>query len=105
MTLDLVLDGEPLRAQAELRYLSAPDGWVFSVRDGADGELLVNQIPLRASGEELLDLLRPFRHLRGGKGLGALYCLRGADDPDGGDPGRDTLTDFRLFWADIGEET
>ena len=80
-TLDVVIDGEDFHAQVVLRYLPAPDQWFVSIWDHAAGELLVNMIPLICSYGELNDLLCPFRHLRGGKGVGSLVCLRGTDEP------------------------
>ena len=109
MTLDLVIDGEPFHAQAELRYLPAPDQWFVSIWDHAAGELLVNMIPLVCSCGEVNDLLLPFRHLRGGKGLGSLMCLRGTDEPSPADPAGDKLAEFQLLWSDtydgIGQES
>ena len=100
LTLDLEIDGEPFHVQAEIRYLPAPDRWFLSLRDHAAGELLVNMIPLICSYEEVNDLLLPFRHLRDGKGLGSLLCLRGTDEPSTPDPTENNLTDFQLLWGD-----
>ncbi len=100
MTLDLVIDGEPFHAQVEIRYLPAPDQWVVSIRDHSAGGLRVNMIPLICSRGEVNDLLAPFRFLRGGKGLGSLYCLRNTDDPATPDPSYGNLTEFRLVWGD-----
>ena len=99
-TIDLTLDGEDFHAQAELRCLPAPDCWVLSIRDHSTGELLVNMIPLICSCGEANDLLLPFRHLRGGKGLGTLLCLRGTEEPSTPDPSKDNLTDFQIIWGD-----
>ncbi len=99
-TLDLAIDGEMFHAQAEIRYLPAPDRWVVSIRDHASGELLVNMIPLICSFGEVNDLLRPFRHLRDGKGLGSLICLRGTDEPSTPDPSGDNLQEFKICWSD-----
>ena len=99
-TLDVVLDGEPFHAQAEIRYLPATDRWYVSIRDHASGELLVNMIPLVCSGGEINDLLAPFRFLRNGKGLGSLLCLRGTDEPSTPDPTEKNLTEFQLLWGD-----
>ena len=74
-TLDLFIDGEAFHAQIEIRYLPAPDQWYLSIWDHALGKMLVNQIPLICSYEQLNDLLMPFRHLRDGKGMGSLFCL------------------------------
>ena len=100
MTLDLIIDGEAFHAQAELRYLSAPDQWVVTIRDHSTGDLLVNMIPLICSYGEVNDLLLPFRHLRDGKGLGSLFCLRGTDEPSTPDPSKDNLTEFQILWSD-----
>ena len=100
MTLDLTIDGEAFHAQAELRYLPAPDQWVVTIRDHSTGDLLVNMIPLICSYGEVNDLLLPFRHLRDGKGLGSLFCLRGTDEPSTPDPSKDNLVEFQVIWGD-----
>ena len=100
MTLDVVIDGEEFHAQAEIRYLPAPDQWVVSIWDHSSGELLVNMIPLVCSYEEVNDLLAPFRFLRGGKGLGSLICLWGTDEPSTQDPTGTNLNEFQLIWTD-----
>ncbi len=100
MTLDAVIDGEPFHMQLELRYLPAPDRWFVSIRDHADGELLVNQVPLVCSYGQANDLLEPFRHLRQGKGLGTLLCLRTADRPSTPDPAGGNLQEFTVILSD-----
>ena len=100
-TLDLVIDGEAFHAQVELRYLPAQDQWYLSIWDHSGSELLVNMIPLICSFGEPNDLLAPFRHLRGGKGLGSLLCLKGTDEPATPDPAEGNLTDFQVLWGDI----
>ena len=99
-TVDLTIDGAAFHARLEVRYLSAPDQWVISIWDDASSELLVNQIPLICSYGEVNDLLAPFRHLRDGKGLGSLLCLRGTDEPSTPDPAGNNLTEFQLVWGD-----
>ena len=123
-TLDLSIDGEAFHAQIEIRYLPAPDQWYLSIWDHALGEMLVNQIPLICSYEQLNDLLLPFRHLRDGKGMGTLFCLhpsgrngkeshahrgrcagsRTARDMDNhsvrADPAKGNLTEFQVLWGD-----
>ena len=99
-TVDLTVDGMALHARVELRYLSAPDRWVISVRDNASSMLLVNQIPLVCSYGELNDLLLPFHHLRDGAGLGSLFVLRDTDEPSSADPAKDNLTEFIMLWGD-----
>ena len=99
-TLDLVIDGEPLQVQMEFRYLPAPDQWFVSIRDQASGELLVNMIPLICSYGAPNDLLRPFRHLRDGKGLGSLLCLKGTDAPSTTDPSEKNLSEFQVLFCD-----
>ena len=99
-TLDVVIDGEEFHAQMELRYMPAADQWFVSIWDHAAGELLVNMIPLVCSYGEPNDLLRPFRHLRNGKGVGSLLCLRGTDEPSTRDPGENNLAEFQLLWSD-----
>ena len=100
MTLDVAVDGEEFHAQVEVRYLPAPDRWVVSIWDHAAGELLVNMIPLVCSCGEKNDLLLPFRHLRGGKGLGSLLCLRATDDPGTADPAKGNLAEFQVIYCD-----
>ena len=56
--------------------------------------------PRRNSYGEVNDLLLPFRHLRGGKGLGSLFCLRGTDEPSTADPAEGNLTEFVIVWSD-----
>ena len=99
-TVNVQIDGTALQAQIEIRYLPAPDQWVISIWDHSNGELLVNMIPLICSYDDPNDLLVPFRHLRDGKGMGSLFCIRGTDDPSTQDPGKNNLTDFKLFWGD-----
>ena len=100
-TLDLTIDGEAFHAQIEIRYLPAPDQWVLSIWDHALGEMLVNQIPLICSYEQLNDLLLPFRHLREGKGMGSLFCLRpGGRNSKELDPEKGNLTEFQVLWGD-----
>ena len=84
----------------ELRYLPAPDRWVASIWDHAGGELLVNMIPLICSYGQVNDLLAPFRHLRNGKGLGSLFCLRGTDEPSTPDPAGGNLAEFQVILSD-----
>ena len=100
MTLNVTLDGEPMQAQVEIRYLPAPDQWFFSLRDHATGEMLVNMIPLICSRGEVNDLLLPFRHLREGKGVGSLICLRAGEETAKPDPARESLRAFELIWSD-----
>ena len=76
-TMNLSIDGEEFHAQVEIRYLPAAGQWFVSIWDHSCSELLVNMIPLVCSYGEPNDLLLPFRHLRDGKGLGSLFCLRG----------------------------
>ena len=104
MTLDVTIDGEAFHAQAEVRFLPAPDQWYVSIRDHASGELLVNQVPLVCSREAENDLLAPFRHLRGGKGVGALFCTGGPDGNAGEDPTEKNLTDYQVLFCGDDEE-
>ena len=98
-TLDLTLEGEPFQARVELRYFPAPDQWMLSLWDHASGELLVRQIPLICSLGEVNDLFAPFAHLRDGRGLGSLWVMRAAEDPETPDPAESTLKQFRVFWG------
>ena len=99
-TADVEIDGDPFHAQISVRWLPAAGRWFLSVRDHASGELLVNQVPLVCSYGPLNDLMFPFAHLRSGKGLGSLFCLRNADSTVAGDPGRDNLAEFSLLFGD-----
>ena len=99
-TVDLSIDGEPFHAQAELRYLEAPDQWFLSLRDQSNGELLVHMIPLICSYGQVNDLLAPFRHLRDGRGLGSLFCIRNTDAPATPDPSEQNLNEFRILFGD-----
>ena len=98
--LDLSPDGFPLHARVELRYLPAPDFWVFSIWNDATGEQLISQIPLRCSYGRINDLLAPFRYLRQGRGLGSLFVLKNTDIPDTPDPSSDNLSQFLILWGD-----
>ncbi len=99
-TLDVEIDGEEFHAQMELRYMPDANQWFVSIWDHAAGELLVNMIPLVCSYGEPNDLLRPFRHLRNGKGVGSLLCVRGTDEPSTRDPEENNLAEFQLLWSD-----
>ena len=99
-TLDMSIDGVAFHARIEIRYLSAPDGWVISVWDNSSGELLINQIPLVCSYGEVNDLFLPFRHLRNGRGMGSLFVLRNTDAPRTADPAAGNLTEFMIFFGD-----
>lgn len=100
MTLDLTLDGDPFHARIEVRCLPAPDLWVLSLWDNANGELLLNQIPLICSYGEINDLAAPFRHLRDGKGVGSLFVIRATDEPTSENPGKSNLTQFKILLGD-----
>ncbi len=99
-TVDMAIDGAPLHARVELRYLSAPDRWVISIRDNASSELLISQVPLVCSCGELNDLLLPFRHIRDGAGAGSLFVIRNTYLPSSADPAKGNLTEFSLLWGD-----
>ena len=99
-TLDMVIDGEPLQARVEIRYFPAPDKWMVSIWDHSSGEQLVTMLPLLCSFGVVNDLLLPFRHLRSGRGLGSLLCLRGTEEPTTPDPTGENLIMFQLLWGD-----
>ena len=98
-SLSMTLEGDPFEARFELRYFPAPDRWMVSLWDHASGELLANQIPLICSYGEVNDLFAPFRHLRGGKGLGSLWVMRAVDAPDTPDPAETTLKQFNIIYG------
>ena len=100
-TLDLEIDGNPFHARVEIRYLPAPDCWVLSIWDDSTGELLINQIPLICSYGEVNDLLRPFGHIREGRGLGSLFVIRDTDEPSTMDPAKGNLMEFNILWGDV----
>ena len=99
-TLDMVIDGVPLQARVEVRYFPAPDKWMASIWDHSSGKQLVNMIPLVCSYGIMNDLLLPFRHLRGGTGIGNLFVLRAVDEPKTADPAGETLSEFNVLWGD-----
>ena len=102
--VDVELDGAPMRAKVEIRYLEAPDQWVISIADHETGEELVRQVPLVCSYGEINDLLGAFGHLRNGVGIGSLFVLKNTDKPDTEDPGKDTLKQFQILWGDKYDE-
>ena len=97
---DVAPDGTPLHARIEIRYLAAAGRWVVSIFDHATATLLANQVPLVVSSGFPLDLLYPFRHLRGGKGIGSMFLLRGGDT-GARDPGQDNLTEYTLLYGSL----
>ncbi len=99
-TVDVVIDGIALHARVEIRYLSALDLWVISIRDNATSVLLVNQVPLICSYGELNDLLLPFRYIRDGAGIGSLFVLRNTDEPSTTNPAKGNLTEFQILFGD-----
>lgn len=99
-TLDLTIDGISFHARVEIRHLPAPDCWVVSVWDNSSGELLINQIPLICSYGQVNDLLRPFRYIREGQGMGSLFVIRDTDEPRTTDPAKGNLTEFRVLFGD-----
>ena len=98
-TTDVAPDGTPLHARIEIRYLAAAGRWVISIFDHAAATLLANQVPLAVSAGFPLDLLYPFRHLRGGKGIGSMFLLRGGDT-GARDPGKGNLGEYTLLYGD-----
>ena len=100
-TLDLTIDGISFHARVEIRHLPAPDCWVVSVWDNSSGELLINQIPLICSYGQVNDLLRPFRYIREGQGMGSLFVIRATDSPSTQDPAAGNLADFQILYGDI----
>ena len=102
-TLDMRIDGEPLQARVEVRYLPAADKWMVSVWDHSSGEMLVNMIPLVCSYGVVNDLMKPFRYKRGGKGIGTMFVLRAADEPETENPAKGTLNQFNVLWGDTYE--
>ncbi len=99
-SLEVSPDGIPLQAWVEIVWLRGIGRWVLSLRDLGSGELLVNRIPLLGTEKASDDLLYPFRHLRQGRGLGSLFCLKRVPDPGSRDPSADTLTGFQILWGD-----
>ena len=93
------IDGVSFHARIEIRYLPAPDCWVISVWDNSTGEMLINMIPLVCSYGEINDLFLPFRHLRGGQGMGSLFVIRNTDEPRTTDPAGGNLMEFRILFG------
>ncbi|MBR4576021.1 MAG: hypothetical protein IKO25_02360 [Clostridia bacterium] len=103
-TLDTSLNGEGFLARFDLRFLPAVNRWVISLWDGSSGALLVNQVPLVCSRGQVNDLFRPFRHLREGKGCGALWVLRCGDEGPEKDPSENNLSEYTLLFGDVWNE-
>ena len=99
-TTDVAPDGTPLHARIEIRHLGAPGRWVVSIFDHAAATLLANQVPLAVSAGFPLDLLYPFRHLRGGKGIGSMFLLRDGDT-GARDPGKGNLAEYTLLYGSL----
>ena len=93
-------DGHAFQAKVELRYLPAPDRWIFSISDAVTGHVYVPNVPLVCSYGEINDLLRPFRFLFQGNGIGSLFCLKAVDRPSAPDPAKGNLNQFRILWGD-----
>ena len=91
--------GLPLQARITLRWQRGAERWLFSLRDDAAGTELARRLPLLCGDGAPEDLLAPFRHLRGGRGLGCLYCVP-RSGRSGAQPAEGTLPDFRLLWGD-----
>ncbi len=103
MTLTVSPDGEPLQARLELRWSRGAGRWLLSLWDEAAGDLLAGNIPLQTSENVPDDLLRPFRYLRQGRGIGSLFCLRKAANPATLDPGEGNMSEFNIVWGDTYE--
>ena len=86
-------------ADIRLRWLEAADHWFLTVRDAADGRLLVDGIPLVSGTGVRNDLFRPFRHL----GIGSLFCRPNRDEVRYTDPGETNLGSFNLIWTEAAE--
>ena len=93
-------DGHAFEARVELRYFPLPDKWILSISDTITGQVYVNQIPVICSYEQVNDLLRPFRHLFRGNGIGSLFCLKAVEKPTTQDPSEKNWDEFQLFWGD-----
>ena len=102
--VDMVIDGTGIRAEIEIRYMSASDQWVISIRDHETGEEMVRMVPLICSYGKVNDLLVPFRFLRDGKGIGSLFVLKNTDVPDTEDPAEKTMGQFLILWGDTFDE-
>ena len=102
--VDMVIDGIGIRAEIEIRYMSASDQWVISIRDHETGEEMVRMVPLICSYGKVNDLLVPFRFLRDGKGIGSLFVLKNTDVPDTEDPAEKTMGQFLILWGDTFDE-
>ena len=94
-------DGHAFEARVELRYFPLPDKWILSISDTITGQVYVNQIPVICSYGQVNDLLRPFRHLFRGNGIGSLFCLKAVEKPTTQDPSEKNWDEFQLFWGNI----
>ena len=94
-------DGHAFEARVELRYFPLPDKWILSISDTITGQVYVNQIPVICSYGQVNDLLRPFRHLFRGNGIGSLFCLKAVENPSTQDPSEKNWDEFQLLWGNI----
>ena len=92
-------DGHAFEARVELRYFPLPDKWILSISDTITGQVYVNQIPVICSYGQVNDLLRPFRHLFRGNGIGSLFCLKAVEKPTTQDPSEKNWDEFQLLWG------
>jgi len=96
-------NGHAFQCKFSLRYLPAPDIWIFSIGNALTGEEYVRQIPLICSYGALTDLLAPFQYLFSGDGLGCLYCFTKAEEADTVNPSENNLSQFHILWTDSDE--
>ena len=94
-------DGHAFEARVELRYFPLPDKWILSISDTITGQVYVNQIPVICSYGQVNDLLRPFRHLFRGNGIGSLFCLKAVEKPTTQDPSEKNWDEFQLLSGNI----
>lgn len=95
-TVTVPLDNHAFRADLRLRWSESAGHWFLTLRDGSDGCLLVNHLPLIAGTDARNDLFRPFHGLR----IGSLFCHPNRDEARHTDPSRDTLASFDLIWTE-----
>lgn len=82
--------------RVSLRWHESASLWFISISDATTGEDLALHVPLRVSADAINDLLKPFRHLS----LGSLSVFPLTESAKGKDPGKDSLTDYEIIWAE-----
>lgn len=91
------VDGKNLPLQIGLRFNQQARYWTMSVRNGTDGNLLVDNIPVITGEYPAANLLAPYSYLHIGSAVVVPVGV-GSGYPE---PGMDNLgTSFALVWGD-----